>query len=281
MSPYSTYLPEKMTWSAPKTFLLFSLLFSVVLSCEKRTEQENRLIGAWRLQQSRGANTLLSFQEKGAFEVDHQIDGNLTNPGGKQGKASGTWELDSATTRLTMVTLQGNPQIGWPAQSGVYPIVTFDGLTLHLMTPDGQHSVWKKIPQSPGGSAKDKESATVKMAPLVVNLAPSTVSAHNHYRWICTEVQIMLNNYDITSDLHPRVYEKTIFFFNSKTYDQMNTLDKLATTAEELKKALNPYLDHRISHLSFNNTILTGRPEAVEQFMAKYKTPEAEAPKKH
>jgi len=61
----------------------------------------------------------------------------------------------------------------------------------------------------------------------------------------------------------------------------MNTLDKLAATAGELKQALNPYLDHRISHLTFNNTVLTGRAEAVEQFVAKYKVSEKEASKQH
>jgi flagellar basal body-associated protein FliL len=273
-----------MTPITPKTSLLLSLLFLFVLSCEKGTEQDTRLIGTWRLQQSKGANTLLSFQEKGAFEVNHRTEGGFSSTSDQQGKASGTWELDTAATQLTMVTLQGNAQIGWPAQSGVYQIVTFDAFTLHLMAPDGYHSVWKKVPPSQqDGDTKDKESATVKMAPLVVNLAPSTAGAYQQYRWICTEVQITLNNYDITTGLHPRVYEKTIFFFNSKTYDQMNTLDKLAATAEELKKALNPYLDHRINHLTLNNTILTGRPEAVEQFMARYQGTETEAqpPKKH
>lgn len=281
MSPYSASPSKRRTRITPKTFLLFSLLFSFVLSCEKRTDQESRLIGTWRLQQSRDANTLLSFQNKGAFEVDHRIEGTLPNSGDKQGKAGGTWKLDSAATQLTMVALQGNSQIGWPVQSGVYNIVTFDALTLHLMAPDGRHSIWKKVPLNQDVGAMDTEAATVKMAPLVVNLAPGKVSSNQPYQWICTEVQITLRHYDITAGLHPRVYEKAIFFFNSKTYDQMNTLDKLATTAEELKKALNPYLDHRISHISFNNTILTGKPEAVEQFMAKYKALETEATKKH
>jgi hypothetical protein len=270
-----------MTRITPKTLLLIFLLFALVLACEKRTEQEDQLVGTWRLQRSKGANVLLSFRNNHAFEIDLQIEGKLSKLADKQGKAGGTWEMDKAASQLTLVTSQEDPRIGWPVQTVVYQIVTFDALTLHLMAPDGKHDVWKKVPLSKGGGGKDKEASTLKIAPLVVNLAPSTVSAHQHYQWICTEVQLTLNNYDIKAGLHPRVHEKAIFFLNSKTYDEMNTLDKLAATAEELKKALNPYLDHRISHLSFNNTVLTGQKEAVEQFMAKYAAPEAEAPKKH
>jgi hypothetical protein len=238
-------------------------------------------MGTWRLQRSKGVNTLLSFQDKGRFEVDQRIEGKVSKNDDNQGKACGAWKLNEAENHLMMTTTQGDHRIGWPTQSLVYYIVTFDALTLHLMAPDGKHSVWKKVPLSISDDAKDKESTILKIAPLVVNLSPSPVSANQHYQWICTEVQITLDHYDITAGLHPRVYEKAIFFLNSKTYDDINTLDKLAAMAEELKKALNPYLDHRITHISLNNTILTGRAEAVEQFLAKYKAPETKPPKKH
>jgi hypothetical protein len=270
-----------MTRTGFKTLLLFALLFSLVLSCEKRPEQEKRLLGTWQLRRTDGVNTLLSFQDNATFEVNQQIDGNLSIHEEKPGTASGTWEINKTASQLTLTTRKADPGIGWQPQTEVYSIVTFGTLTLHLMDPIGTNTLWKKLPENKGGSGKNKEAATLKIAPLVVNLTPGTASTNPSYQWICTEIIITLNNYDITAGLHPRVQEKAIFFLNSKSYDDLNTLDKLAATGEELKKALNPYLDHRIDHLTFNNTVLTGRTEAVDQFIAKYAASEETAAKGH
>jgi len=270
-----------MTRTALKTLLLFSLLFSLLLSCEKMPEQERRLLGTWQLRRTDGVNTLLSFHDNATFEVNQQIDSNLPMNAEKSGAASGTWKINKTANQLTLTTRKADPGIGWQPRTEVYSIVTFDTLTLHLMDPSGTNTLWKKRPKNKGAGGKDKEADTLKIAPLVVNLAPSTVDSNQSYKWICTEIIITLNNFDIAAGLHPRVQEKTIFFLNSKSYDDMNTLDKLAAIAEELKKALNPYLDHRIDHLTFNNTVLTGRIEAVEQFIAKYAASEEKAAKEH
>jgi hypothetical protein len=272
-------LKIRMTRTTLKTLLFFSLLFSLMLSCEKRPEQERRLIGTWQLQRTDGVNTLLSFQDNATFEVNQQIERNLASHEEKPGTATGTWEINKTATQLTLTTRKADPGIGWQPQTAIYSIVTFGTLTLHLMDPTGKNTLWKKLPNNKGG--KGKEAATLKIAPLVVNLAPSAVAANESYQWICTELIITLNNFDISSGLHPRVREKAIFFLNSKSYDDLNTLDKLAATGEELKKALNPYLDHRIDHLTFNNTVLTGRIEAVDQFIAKYAAPEENVAKGH
>jgi hypothetical protein len=270
-----------MTRTGFKTLLLFALLLSLVLSCEKRPEQERRLLGTWQLQRTDGINTLLSFQDNATFEVNQQIESNLSIHQEKQGTASGTWKINKHASQLTLTTRKADPGIGWFPQTEVYSIVTFGTLTLHLMDPIGKNTLWKKLPKNKGDSGKDKAAGTLKIAPLVVNLAPGAVSANQSYQWICTEIIITLNDYDIASGLHPRVWEKAIFFLNSKSYDDINTLDKLAATGEELKKALNPYLDHRINHLTFNNTVLTGRMEAVDQFIAKYAASEENAAKGH
>jgi hypothetical protein len=269
---------------APNRLFLFFLLLTLVLSCEKRSEQENQLLGAWRLQRTKGVNTLLSFRDDHSFEIDQQVEGKLTKSDQKQGKVSGTWVIDKSANQLTMVTQKGDPKIGWPAQTVIFRVVTFDALTLHLMAPDGKHDVWKKVPLSKTGADKNKEASIIKIAPIVVNLAPSAVSAnkqYQQYQWICTEVQISLNNYDIKAGLHPRVHEKIIFFLNAKPYEDINTIDKIAALSEDLKKALNPYLDHRINYVTLNNTILTGRQEAVDQFLAKYAGKTEESPKTH
>lgn len=262
--------------------LLVPILLSLSLSsCKQKSENETRLLGAWRLQRAKGVVTLLSFRDNKTFDVDQQVEGLLAKSNPKQGKVNGTWKMDSSASQLTLEVKTGNPQMGWPAQPIVFRIVTFDDTTLHLMAPDGKHDVWKKVPLSKTGPDREKEASTIKIAPIVVNLAVSASSATQQYHWLCTEVQLMMNNYDIKAGLHPRIQEKIIFFLNSKAYEEINTLDKIAAISEELKNTLNPYLDHRIINVTLNNTILTGRKEAVDQFLAKYGTRTEEAPKKH
>lgn len=250
--------------------IVVCLLFAGLAACGKQAELDNRILGTWRQQPTKGIHTILAFRNNGTFEVDQRIEGKLTKIVEKRGKASGTWEMDKAGSRLTMVTLEASPEIGWPTRTVVYDIVEFDPLTLHLMDPGGKHENWKKIRRSKSADGEGNGIANYKIAPLVVNLAPSKNPSHRRYKWICTEIDILLNNYDISAGLHPQVHEKAIFFLNAKTYGDLNTQDKLQSAAQELKDLLNPYLDGRISNLSFQNTIVTGRMEAMDEFLAQY-----------
>lgn len=257
--------------------IVISLLFAGLVACGQKTDLDTRILGTWRQQPTKGIHTILAFRNNGTFEVDQRIEGKLTKIIEKRGKATGTWEMDKAGSRLTLATLEASPEIGWPARTVVYDIVEFDPLTLHLMDPGGKHENWKKIRRSKSANGDGDGIANYKIAPLVVNLAPSKNPSHQRYKWVCTEIDILLNNYDISAGLHPRVHEKAIFFLNAKAYADLNTQPKLQSAAEDLKNLLNPYLEGRISKLSFQNTVLTGRMEAMEEFLAQYTPKEGEA----
>ncbi len=253
------------------------LLFSV--GCGVKAKLHSQIVGTWRMQPKQGVYMILAFHNNGTFEVDERIEGDLSKIVEKVGMADGTWKMAADGSRLTLLTRRGNPQIGWPAATVAYKLAMLDRNNLKLVDPEGNHQHWLRIRSSRQESA-GAGKAELSVAPIVVNLAPSKEPTYHHYEWVCTKVNMTMNRYNSKAQLPARVREKIIFFLNSKTYQELNTQDKLTAAALQLKDTLNPYLDNRIVNLSFSNTILTGRAQVVDDFMAKYAAPKRGEAKK-
>jgi hypothetical protein len=254
-------------------------LFLFSAGCGSKDKSHRELVGAWQMQPWRGVYMTLAFHNNGTFEVDERIEGNLSRIVEKRGKASGKWQMDAAGSRLTLTTSTGNRQIGWPAGKVAYSVAVLNRSNLRLVDPGGKHQAWARI-RSSREESSGQGKAQLCIAPIVVNLAPSRVSTFHPYKWICTEVDMTLDHYKQTMQLPARVREKIIFFLNSKTYEEMNTGDKLSAAARQLKDALNPYMDNRIVTLAFSHTILTERKQVMEDFVARFSAPKKGAAKK-
>jgi hypothetical protein len=255
---------------SPRILIPIVLSLSLIIGCGKPKELDPRVIGTWGLQQSGGVEILVEFLGDGKFKVNQAKDMHSNSSGSASERASGIWNMDTAKSQVTLTTQKGDPKMGWPPQTVVYTVIALNPLTLHLMDPEGKHHIWKKMSKEekkPEAGEKGKV-VTLKISPLVANLAPSKISTHQQYRWICTGVEIILVNYDPSFGLHPQIQEKAIFFFSSKTYSDLNTPTKLVIAANELKDVLNPYLDNRISGIRFEKTTITGRADVVDQFLA-------------
>lgn len=251
---------------------ILSLFFLPLLfwGCNEPPAARSLLLGQWRFQ-DHNIHTILHIKSSRKWHVDIRMEGVTTRLIERKGNASGEWETNEDETTLTMRTTEGLVEIGWEEGTIVYEITKLDPLTLHLTNPEGKTIKWKKVRNRAVG-ATTKDVTSIRIAPVLVNLAKDKY--WRRYKWICADVALIMAQRDLPQNIHPRISERIMFFLSSKTYLDVNSQEKLRAMRKELRDVLNPYLNGELLEVDFNKFTLTGRKEAVENFLAEY---EAEA----
>ena len=266
-----TPLRRRLCWCI--RLLATVLAAAAVGGCMENSPADNAYLGSWRLQTTKGVHTILSLRNNGTFALDVRLEGRHTKIVEKRGAVAGTWAVGPDGKHFTLVVNQGDPAIGWPAGTRQYAVRQMDGERLLLETHTGKFLGWEKIRRSQTTSLDADTRTRLTFAPVVVNLAPSTTKADQPYKWLCAEIEIVLAPAASLPDVRPQWKEKALLLLNSKTYSQVNTNDKLAKVAGELRELLSPYMADQVTAVVFKNVIVTGKEAAVEQFTAAYGPP--------
>lgn len=251
-----------------KKYWIICLCIFGFLGCSGTDSANNAFLGTWRMENAGGRHTVMSLKNNGTFEIDIRIEGALTKIIDKKGGVSGTWEAGETEDRLVLNVTRADASIGWPEGEVAYRIGQRGKSHLVLILPDGREQHWKKSSHTPSEPAAEAEGPTVTLAPLVVSLMPSESEANRRYKWLCVAMDIQLSPGSTGQAIRPQWKDKVILLLSSKSYDEINTLDKLNGVTGEIRNLLNPYFEGAVDRVAFSRTIVTGRQEAVDAFCA-------------
>jgi|GEM_PF-3538438 len=250
---------------------LFIIFFSMLFCCSNKAEKKSVLIiGSWSIQKN-NVYTIIRFLANGKWHIQIRIEGIHFKIIEKRGQAEGTWTMNEKDKTVTLVTVIGYPEIGWKVGTQTYDIAKLDPLRLHLKNENGIKVKWKKV-RGKQGTGSDKNITSVTIAPVVTNISKDRYN--QRYSWICADISLILGRDDMMIQIHPKVHEKIIFFLSSKTYRDVNSNSKLQNVRKNLCKLLNLYMDNKILEVVFNKFTVTGRKNAVGEFLEPYKPAE-------
>jgi hypothetical protein len=241
-----------------------------LLGCSGTDSPKNEFLGTWRMENRSGQHTIMSLKNNGTFEIDLRIEGKLTKIVDKVGNATGAWTVSETGDQLVLDITQGGASIGWPEGETAYRIEQFDKLHLVLISPDGRTLSWKKSGVTTSESQEEETGPAITVAPLVVSLVPSSNDWNQRYKWLCVAMDIQLQPGTPEQTMRPQWKDKVILYLSSKTYEEINTMDKLTAVSNEIRILLNPYLGGAINKVVFKRTIVTGMQEAVDTFCAEF-----------
>lgn len=254
-----------------KHWIICLVIFSF-LGCSGADSASTALLGTWRMESAGGRHTILSLKNNGTFEIDLRIEGELTKIVDKKGSAAGTWNAGDADELLVLNVTWGDASIGWPEGETTYRIGQTDKSHLTLTSPDGREHRWEKSSRPNSEPAAAASGPTVTLAPLVISLISSESEANSRYKWLCVAMDIQFAPENPEPKMHPLWKDKVILLLSSKSYEDINTLDKLEGVSNEIRNLLNPYLDGAVNRVLFSRTIVTGRQEAVDAFCAEFQS---------
>lgn len=254
--------------------LLAALLYLLSIpACAGNREADSTMyLGTWRLQNQEGRYTVMSIKNNGSIEVDIRIEGQLSKIVEKSEKAHGTWQADKTDTQLTLNLTSGAQAVGWPEGATIYHIRHLDAGLMVLASPDNREYRWEKSGHRAANPLSEETGPSISIAPLVVSLAPGETQSGRRYKWLCVALDVRLSPGCRKPEARPQWHDKTILLLSSKTYEDVNTTDKLKRVENELRDLLNPYMDGDIQKVVFTRTVVTGNQEAVETFCSKFES---------
>ncbi len=253
-----------------KILIMLFCVVAMLISCAESGRTDTEYLGTWRLQTRKPLHTILSLRNNGTFEVDLRVEGQMTKIVEKRGSASGRWHTNQADGSFTMAVTEGNPEIGWQTGARNFTISEMDGQVLVLASPDGKTYRWEKLGLQESENSTGTELTSISLAPVIVNLSPSSIKAHQRYKWLCTAIDIFLEPVDESPKISPQLKDKILLFLSSMTYGDVDTQDELKTLSKQLRDLINPYMVGRVEKVTFDRTIVTGNQEAVDNFRAEY-----------
>lgn len=248
-----------------KFAIIILCLFSLA-ACNEKGADPTVFLGTWRLQSQDGRHTIMSVRNNGTLEIDIRTEGQLSKIVDKSGKATGTWELDESEPRITLDITAGAAAIGWPEGPSIFQIRQVDEKSLVLATPDNREYRWEKSSHRTADPVAEETGLRLTLAPLVVNLTPGTTQASRRYKWLCVALEVQLAPGSRETEVRSQWQDKVLLLLSSKTYEEVNTLDKLNHVGKELQALLAPYMGGDIEKVVFTRTIVTGNQEAVDNF---------------
>jgi len=252
-----------------KTFVTV-LLFLLGLSACSGNEWADPT-ASWRFNGQEGRYTVLSIRNNGTFDIDIQTEGQLSKIVKKSGQATGTWEIDKTDARLILDITSGADAIGWPEGPNVFHIRQMDKKRMVLVSSSGLETQWEKSShRAEADPATGEAGPSITLAPLVVSLMPGQTQTGRRYKWLCVAMEVQLAPGSLEPEVRSQWQEKVILLLSSKTYEEVNTLDKLKRVGNELKTLLDPYMNDNIQEVRFTRTIVTGNQEAVDTFCSQF-----------
>lgn len=229
-------------------------------------------LGTWRHEGQGGRYTILALRNNGSIEIDIRIEGHLSKIVDKSGKATGTWQVDKAGDTLTLDLASGGESIGWTDGPNVFQLLEIDEKRMVLLSPDDTESIWEKSINQSTDASDEAAGPCITLAPLVVSLEPGQSRASQRYKWFCVAMDIQLAPGGQEPDARYNWQDKVILLLSSKTYEDVNKLDKLKKVQNEVKALLNPYMDDSIQEVTFTKTIVTGSQDAVDTFCLEFES---------
>jgi flagellar basal body-associated protein FliL len=241
------------------SLMLLVLLLGACSSHEKSTPELLR--GLWQVKEGHIVRVIV-FQKTGNWTSQGRIPDDVTGIIRKTETVSGKWTLKKNTLEMTgpkppMETPWNSAGINAFAitriSAGRMQIKLASGKTRDLSRPE------QAAPETASGVSN------ILLDPFVVNLRNTDPLGVERY--ICIDLNLVLKRHAAEALVYPKVREAVIFFLNSKTFDEVNTLEKIQALRDQLFLLIAPYMNGNLDAVEIKAVMVTSLKEAINSFL--------------